>query len=116
MDLRSGRPRVIADINTMEQAERVETTIKAGYSEVVIETLLQWIMAEEDLSVSYDKMSKSLPSLEERGAAAILAQESSELAKMLEDLITKIRSLDDLLSKHIKLVSKYSGNQPKATE
>ena len=48
------RERILVDIETVEQARKIEETVKSGYLEATIEHLVQWIAVEEDLISSYN--------------------------------------------------------------
>lgn len=102
--------RIIADIETMEQAERVEETIKTGYVEPIIENLVSWIAAEEDLSASYEKFSQSLPSSKEREMANRLHMLSSSDADVLRKRLEEFEGLDSEHKKRIQLVKKLTNN------
>jgi rubrerythrin len=102
------RSRLIAEINTMEQAERVETTVKTGYSEPILEHLIQWIAVEEDLASSYEKMADTLTDSESREVAKKLAEQSKNLAKQLTELQEKFVSLDSSQAERIKVVSSHA--------
>lgn len=52
------RERVIVDIENLEQALRLEQTVRTGYCDPIAENLLAWIAVEEDLATSYDKLSE----------------------------------------------------------
>lgn len=50
------RQRILVDIETVEQARKIEETVKSGYLEATIEHLIQWIAVEEDLISSYNQL------------------------------------------------------------
>jgi hypothetical protein len=101
--------RIIFDITTMEQAERVEESVKTGYVDAIIENIVNWIGVEEDLSDSYEKFSKSLPSSEERDAANQLHILSSSDADLLRKRLQEFEGLENEHKKrilHVKGVAK----------
>lgn len=51
------RQRILVDIETVEQARKIEETVKSGYLDATIEHLLQWIAVEEDIISSYGQLS-----------------------------------------------------------
>lgn len=53
----SMRQRILVDIETVEQARKIEEIVKSGYLDATIEHLLQWIAVEEDIINSYDQLS-----------------------------------------------------------
>ncbi len=100
--------RILADIKTMEEAERVEETIKTGYIEAVIENLVNWIGVEEDLSESYEKFSRSLSTREERETANKLHVLSSSDADILRKRLEEFEGFDSEYKKRIRLVKKLT--------
>lgn len=50
------RQRILVDIETVEQARKIEETVKSGYLDATIEHLVQWIAVEEDLISSYNQL------------------------------------------------------------
>lgn len=51
------RQRILVDIESVEQARKIEETVSSGYLDATIEHLLQWIAVEEDLISSYNQLS-----------------------------------------------------------
>ncbi|MEM3185677.1 MAG: hypothetical protein QXQ39_03215 [Conexivisphaerales archaeon] len=102
------RSRLLADIDTMEKAERVETTIKTGYSEPILENIIQWIAVEEDLASSYEKMSSSLSSEESKKLAKKLAQDSKDIIQKLEELRSEFAIIDERQTERINEVMMHS--------
>ena len=100
------RARIIADVKTMEQAEKVEETIRTGYAETIIENILNWIAVEEDLSASYEKLSKSLPTPEERETANELYVLSSSDTDILRKRLQEFEGFEAERRKRIQLVKK----------
>lgn len=100
------RTRIIADIKTMEQAERVEESIKSGYVETIIENLVNWIAVEEDLSESYEKFANSLPTSEERETANKISVLSSSDTDVLKKRLEEFEGLESEHRKRIQLVKK----------
>lgn len=97
--------RMIVDIETMEQARRVEETVKSGYSEVIIESLVNWLAVEEDLASSYDKLAKILPDEAGREAAAKLCELSKKEMTVLTDFLAKFEEIDAKRKKRIQTVA-----------
>jgi hypothetical protein len=103
------RGRMIVDIETMEQARRVEETVKTGYSEVVIESLVQWLAVEEDLVSSYERLAKALPDAAARDAAAKLCELSRKDIAALSGFLKKFEEIDIERLKRIQTVASLSG-------
>jgi len=102
------RARILVDINTMEQAERVEESIRTGYVEAIIENLVNWIAVEEDLAESYEKFSNSLTSAKERETANKLLVLSSSDADILRMKLGEFEGFENEHKKRIQLVKKLS--------
>ena len=47
------RARVLKEFDSIDDAKKVEETVKTGYAETSIESLLHWAAVEEDLAESY---------------------------------------------------------------
>lgn len=100
--------RIIVDIKTMEQAGRVEETIRTGYVEAIIGNIVNWIGVMEDLADSYEKFSKSLPTSEERELANKLHMLSSSDADILRKKLVEFEGLENEYKKRIQLVKKLT--------
>ena len=88
------RERIIAEVETVEEAKKVEETIKTGYAETAIETIVNWIGVEEDLTNSYDGLASKEKSTPKKDAFHKLAQESRKNIGTLEDLKKSFENLD----------------------
>jgi len=53
------RERVIVEFEGAKEAKKVEETVKTGYVETAIESLIQWMAVEDDLADSYEELAKS---------------------------------------------------------
>lgn len=102
------RSRILVELTSMEQAQRVEESIKTGYVEAIIENLVNWMGVEEDLAESYDKFSKSLPSSEERKTANQLHVLSTSDADALQKKLEEFEGFDSEYRKRIQLVKKLT--------
>jgi hypothetical protein len=99
------RGRIIAEIENMEQARRVEETVKSGYSEVIIESLVQWLAVEEDLVSSYEKLAKELPDAAGRDASSRLCELSKKEIAVLSGYLGKFEEMDRERKKRIQTVA-----------
>jgi hypothetical protein len=102
--------RIIYDIATMEQAQKVEESVKTGYVDAIIENIVNWIGVEEDLADSYDKFSKSLPSSQEREAANQLHILSSSDVDLLQKRLEEFEGLENEHKKRIRHVKTLAKN------
>jgi len=102
------RERVIAEIENLDQAARVEETLRDGYCEVIKDYLVHWIAAEEDVATSYDKLSQNLDAtsgIRFKG----MASESRENTKTLKDLITSLDTLSKQRTTRIQTIRAAEG-------
>jgi len=99
--------RVIKDIGSLEDAAKVEETVKSGYCESIADSLNLWIAVEEDIADSYHRLAKKLDSataskiedLASRSGDTIktLHKLSETLVELRNDRATRIRTLGELL-------------------
>lgn len=105
------RARLIEEIDSFEQAKRVEETVKTGYAEVTQENIIQWMAVEEDLMNSYEKLARTLKETGQRELAERLQRESAGNLVALAELLQKVESLDAQRIKRIESVAKYSDDR-----
>lgn len=104
--------RIIADLKSLEEALKVEESIKTGYVDVILESLLNWIAVTEDLSESYEKISRSLPSQEEKETADKLYILSRSDAEALKREKQEFEGFDNEYQKRIRLLRSLDGPNP----
>ncbi|HME18976.1 MAG TPA: hypothetical protein VKF15_04495 [Nitrososphaerales archaeon] len=88
------RERIIADVETVSDARKVEETVKTGYAEALIETLVNWIGVEEDLVSSYERLAAKQGNAQTKGVFLQLAKESNENVVSLTELRKSLERLD----------------------
>ncbi len=81
------RERVIVEIENLEQAFKVEQTIKTGYCDTIVDNLTQWIAVEEDLANSYRDLAVKSQPQELKGALSGLEEESRQNIALLHSLL-----------------------------
>ena len=99
------RERIIADVENLEDARKVEETIKTGYIEASIETIVNWMGVEEDLASSYEKMGSGQSSPSKSATMRRLADESRANLTKLAELKNTFETMDRARIDRIKLVS-----------
>lgn len=80
------RERVIVEIASIEQASKLEDTVKTGYCDVINDYIIHWIAVEEDLSESYRKIA-------EKNTNAEIQKTLKEFA---DDSLNNVRTLREL--------------------
>jgi type II secretory pathway component PulK len=98
------KERIIAEIQSLEQARRVEEAVKAGYPEAVVGNLLNWMAVEEDLAASYERLADSLVDKEAKAAAGRLGIESRDTVEQIEKLLSTFEKLDSERKERLKLI------------
>ena len=105
LDLSGGfmtRERIIAEVHTPQDAKKVEETVKTGYAETLIETLVDWMGVEEDLAISYETLASRPENSARKGAFEQLAKES----RANIDRLTELReAFEDLDRKRVQRIS-----------
>ena len=94
IELRPARERVIVEIENLDQALRVEETIKTGYCDPTAENLLSWIAAEEDLVDSYKNLSEKFKDKKEvKEMLLSLLEESNKTIEMVRGILDSVDEL-----------------------
>ncbi len=97
--------RLISEVNTAEDARKVEESVKTGYLETTIDSLLQWIGVEEDLVSSYEVLAEKSGSAPARAVFRQLLEESRKNIKLLSDLQRSFEELDRARVQRLKLLA-----------
>jgi hypothetical protein len=98
------KDRVIVDFKTPDDAKKVEETVKTGYAEAVVEVVLQWMAAEEDIRDSYSKMAQDSSTPSTRTAYESLKKGSESNIEELRRLLKTLESLDRAQVSRIELL------------
>jgi hypothetical protein len=98
------RERIIAEFETVEDAKKVEETVKTGYAESTIETVNHWLAVEEDLASSYDRLAPRQAG-RRRGVFEALAKQSRANMAALAELRKTLERLDGDRVQRIKLLA-----------
>ncbi len=100
-----GNERLISEVNTVEDARKVEETVKTGYLETTLDSLLQWIGVEEDLASSYEALASKSASEASRKVFRQLLDESRKNIELLSGLQKSFEGLDRARVQRIKLLA-----------
>ena len=92
-------------MNTAEEAKRVEETVKTGYLETTIDTLINWIGVEDDLANSYGNLASKAQTSPARAAYTQLCEESKKNIEQLTGLQRSLESLDRARVQRLKLLT-----------
>jgi hypothetical protein len=86
--------RIIAEVENVEDARKLEETVKTGYAEVSIETLTNWIGVEEDLASSYEQLAAKEKTASRKSMFHQLGQESKSNILNLTEIRRSLEELD----------------------
>jgi len=98
------RERVISEVKTAEEAKKVEETVKTGYLEATIDTLVNWVGVEEDLVNSYEGLSNRAQTPAAKTAFKELSDGSKKNVVELTALQRSLEGLDRDRVQRIKLL------------
>ena len=98
------RARVIKDFDSTEDAKKVEETVKTGFAETSIESLVQWAAVEEDLAETYGRLAEESKEPRRHDAFLQLREDSKRNTKELLGLVEYLEGLDRARVKRIELL------------
>jgi hypothetical protein len=99
------KERLIAEVNTAEEAKKVEETVKTGYLEATIDTLINWIGVEDDLANSYEGLANKAQAPDAKAAFKRLCDESRKNIEQLTGLQRTLEGLDRARVQRLKLLA-----------
>ena len=100
-----GKERLIVEVNTAEEAKKVEETVKTGYLEATMDTLINWIGVEDDLADSYEALASKAQTPAAKAAYKLLCDETRKNIEHLTGLQKSLESLDRAQVQRIKLLA-----------
>lgn len=99
------KERLISEVDSPEAAKKVEETVKTGYLEATIDTLINWRGVEEDLADSYESLYNKAQAPTQKAAYRKLSDESKRNAAQLESLQKSLEELDRARVQRLKLLA-----------
>lgn len=96
---------MIKDIQTLDQAIKVEQDVESGYYSVIHENVLYWIAVEEDVIESYTKLMETSPGTELMRTLKEIVEDSKKHRSMLSHISTTLDSIVVDEKKHEKLLA-----------
>jgi len=99
------RERVIVEIEDLEQALKLEETVKTGYCDPIAENLLVWIAVEEDLASSYGKLTEKYSQQETKDAMRELHNESKRNITKLHEILNSVEELGQARNRRRELIA-----------
>jgi hypothetical protein len=98
------RERVIVEIENLDQALKVEQTIKTGYCDTIVDYLLQWVAVEEDLANSYVDLIEKSKSEEARKVLSELEEESRQNIARLHTLLKTAEEFSEARTRRERMI------------
>jgi hypothetical protein len=99
------RVRVIKEFDSTEDAKKVEETVKTGFAETSIESLVEWAGVEEDLAETYGRLAEESKEPKRHDAFLQLREESKRNTVELLGLVDYLEGLDKARVKRIELLA-----------
>ncbi|HXY55997.1 MAG TPA: hypothetical protein VEH01_00145 [Nitrososphaerales archaeon] len=88
------KERIISEVDSAEDAKKIEETVKTGYAETSIENLVHWAAVEEDLAESYGQLAEKATNPERKESFTALQKESERNMVELSGLVEYLEGLD----------------------
>jgi hypothetical protein len=109
----ANRERVIVEIENLEQALKVEQTVRTGYCDPIAENLLAWIAVEEDLASSYQKLSQKYTELDAKELTDMLSTDSLNNVKILHALLKSVEEFGATRDRRQQMIERLIKHEPK---
>lgn len=88
------RERILVDFESVEDAKKVEETVKTGYAETAVENIVHWVAAEGDLVETYSRLAgKEEDAAKKKVFQSLLDQSKKDISE-LSTLLDAFESLD----------------------
>lgn len=94
MDMRWDR--VIKEINSIDQALKIEENVVKGYYTSILEIINEWINVEEDIMNSYERFNN--PNINN------LIEDSKNTINILNRILNEINSLVEIRNQRVRLL------------
>ncbi|MEM1517698.1 MAG: hypothetical protein QXI52_03015 [Nitrososphaerota archaeon] len=87
---------MIKEINSVDQAIKIEDSVVKGYYDSIIEAINEWIMVEEDIADSYQKFNNPIMNK--------LAEDSKNTIKILNKILNEMNDVVESRKKRIQIL------------
>lgn len=88
--------RIIKDINSVEQAIKIEDNVIKGYYDTIRDAINEWIMVEEDIAESYQKFNNPIMNR--------LAEDSRLNITLLNKILDEVNKIVESRNKRIQIL------------
>jgi hypothetical protein len=100
--------RIVASIENLDQAVKVERDVLSGYQRVIEENISYWIAVEEDIVESYTKMAERSESINLRAVLTRLVEDSREHIEVLGSIRENFRKIAADEIRHGKMLEELA--------
>jgi len=96
--------RIVPDIDTLDQAVKVERDVLSGYERVIDENISYWIAVEEDIVDSYTKMATRSDEVKTKATLGNLMEDAREQIEVLRSIRENFRKIAADEERHAKIL------------
>ena len=101
---KTGRQRIIKDIETLDQAVKAEQDVEVGYHGVIEENLTHWIAVEEDIIESYTKLADQSDNKKIKSTLTKIVDDSKNHVRILNSIQKSFAKIMTDEQRHAKLL------------
>jgi len=101
---KTGRQRIIKDIETLDQAVKAEQDVEVGYHGVIEENLTHWIAVEEDIIESYTKLADQSDNNKIKSTLTKIVDDSKNHVRILNSIQKSFAKIMTDEQRHAKLL------------
>jgi len=103
-----GRERIIADIETIDQAVKAEKDVESGYHGVIDENITYWLAVEEDIVESYTKFLNETDNPKIKSTLTQIVEDSKKHIQMLKSIRNSFNEILEDEQRHGKLLQELA--------
>jgi hypothetical protein len=100
--------RIVANIENLDQAIKVEKDVLSAYQRVIEENISYWLAVEEDIVDSYMKMANRSDSLELKATLTRLVEDSKDHIEVLGSIRENFRKIAADEIRHGKMLEELT--------
>jgi rubrerythrin len=101
---KTGRQRIINDIETLDQAVKAEKDVELGYHGVIEENLTHWLAVEEDIIDSYTKLADQSDNKKIKTTLTKIVEDSKKHVRILTSIRKSFTTIMTDEQRHAKLL------------
>ena len=101
---KTGRQRIIKDIENLDQAVKAEKDVEVGYHDVIEENLTHWIAVEEDIIESYTKLADQSDNKKIKSTLTKIVEDSKNHVRILTSIRKSFTTIMTDEQRHAKLL------------